>query len=629
MRALGFLLLSLGCWAQKIPRLRFTLPDSPALSFEDGEKPAAISHDPGSEQLYVGGRGAVHVLTFTEAEVNQTRVVLPAEEKALKDCKSQPGAQQAECENFIRVIQRLNSSSIIVCGTNAGSPRCWFLTNDMKLQQNKLGQLISINGENLSPAWPSQPAATIAVEGNLYSALSQQKSTIQRSYGPKKLLRTEDKWLANTEFISAALLPQKEKTLDEIFFFYNEVNKMAGLDEEPVKAQIGRVCKVDEGGKTLLVDSWSTFLKARLVCGHPADPQRFHRLRDAFVLSEGQQGGGMLYGIFSSAWGTTAICTYSMDRVNQIFRTSKLKGYSSVMPAHRPGTCVPYSSPNAPSKATLSIIKEYPEIEQVIYPEGQRPLYMLQTNDTYTQVVADRVLDASNASHTVLYLGTDKGKIHKVLQGEGQTVIIAEMSPFRREAPISGLILDASTGYLYASTEFEVTRLPLADCGQYRETCWKCVLARDPYCGWDLENKRCSAVFQEANATTSSFLQSLHPEAGDVCEGVADQVAQEALKKVSVDPTSYIYLPCPLRSHHAIYTWVKDGAKQYPCDMDGHSCTLRFGENAPMDQGVFKCTATEEGYKEEITVYKLTLNSATVPQLPLMMLFLTIAILLC
>lgn len=60
--------------------------------------------------------------------------------------------------------------------------------------------------------------------------------------------------------------------------------------------------QVDEGGKTLLVDSWSTFLKARLVCGHPADPQRFHRLRDAFVLSEGQQGGGMLYGIFSSAW---------------------------------------------------------------------------------------------------------------------------------------------------------------------------------------------------------------------------------------------------------------------------------------------------------------------------------------
>lgn len=70
--------------------------------------------------------------------------------------------------------------------------------------------------------------------------------------------------------------------------------------------------------------------------------------------------------------------------------------------------CVPYSSPNAPSKATLSIIKEYPEIEQVIYPEGQRPLYMLQTNDTYTQVVADRVLDASNASHTVLYLGTGR-----------------------------------------------------------------------------------------------------------------------------------------------------------------------------------------------------------------------------
>nr|XP_006119458.1 semaphorin-7A-like isoform X1 [Pelodiscus sinensis] len=306
-----------------------------------------------------------------------------------------------------------------------------------------------------------------------------------------------------------------------------------------------------------------------------------------------------------------------MDKVAHAFRTSRLKGYGSGLPAHRPGTCVPYNSPSAPSRAVLAIIKDYPELEAVIYPEGQRPLYVLQTNDTYTRVVADRVWDASNASRTVLYLGTDKGKIHKVLQSRGQTVIIAELSPFRRDAPVSGLALDASTGHLYAATEFEVTRLPLADCGQYRETCWKCVLAKDPYCGWDPDSKKCSAVSQEANDTASSFLQSLDPGAEDVCEGAAEQVAQEALKKVSVDPTSYIYLPCPLRSHHAIYTWVKDGTKQYPCAMDGHSCTLRFGENTPMDQGLFKCTATEDGYREEITAYELTLNVACLPRLSL------------
>uniref|UniRef100_A0A452GXD6 Semaphorin 7A (John Milton Hagen blood group) n=1 Tax=Gopherus agassizii TaxID=38772 RepID=A0A452GXD6_9SAUR len=632
MRSLYLFLLSAFCSAQKIPRLKFTLKDSPVLSFENGEKSTVLFHDAGSEQLYVGGRGALRILTYKESEVNQTQVPLLADEKAEKNCRSKPGAVQAECDNYIRVIQRLNSSSIIVCGTNAGSPKCWFLSNDTRLQQDKRGQALAISGESLAPASPSQPAAAIAVEGSLYSALSQDRSTIQRSYGPRKLLRTEDKWLAKAEFVTAALVPGKESHLDEIYFFYNEVNKTAGLDEEPVKAQLGRVCKVDEGGKSLLVDFWTTFLQARLVCGSPTHPQRFNQLHDAVVLGEGRKGQGMLYGIFASAWGTTAVCAYSMDKVTRAFKTSKLKGYTNILPAHRPGTCVPYNSPNAPSKAVLSIIKDYPEIETVIYPEGQRPLYVLQTNDTYTKVVADRVLDASNTSRSVLYLGTDKGKIHKVLQTGGQTVIIAELSPFRRDAPISGMALDAFTGHLYVATEFEVTRLPLADCGQYRETCWKCVLAKDPYCGWDPDGKKCSAISGESNDTASNFLQNLDPEAEDVCEGAAEQVAPEALKKVSVDPTSYIYLPCPLRSHHAIYTWVKDGSKQYPCAMDGHSCTLRFGENAPMDQGLFKCTATEDGYLEEITAYKLTLNAACIPPLSVTVaagaLFLVVTILL-
>lgn len=111
-----------------------------------------------------------------------------------------------------------------------------------------------------------------------------------------------------------------------------------------------------------------------------------------------------------------------------------------------------------------------------------------------------------------------------------------------------------------------------------------------------------------------------------------EKLAQEALKKVSVDPTGYIYLPCPLRSHHAIYTWVKDD-KTYPCSMDEQSCTLRFGESTPMDQGVFKCTSREEGYQEEITAFKVTLNSGRIPEVSVAVmamgiLFLTITILL-
>uniref|UniRef100_A0ACB8G7V9 Uncharacterized protein n=1 Tax=Sphaerodactylus townsendi TaxID=933632 RepID=A0ACB8G7V9_9SAUR len=469
-----------------------------------------------------------------------------------------------------------------------------------------------------------QPGSDIR-DGNLYSALSGSRSVIQRSYGTKRLIKTDDNWLTRAEFVSAALLAESNKVNDEIYFFYNEVNQSAGLDDEPYKAQLGRVCKMDEGGKNLLIDSWTTFLKARLVCGHPRDPKRFHRLRDAFLLKEGRT----LYGVFSSSWGKAAVCKYSMNEISSAFKTSKLKCYTGSISGPRPGNCVASSSQT--SKNTLTIIKEHPEIETVIYPEGQRPLYLLE-NETYTRVVADRARDASNVTRDVLFLGTDQGKIHKVLQKGDQTVIIAELSPFKKEAPISNMVLDTTMGHLYVSTEFEVVRLSLADCDQYKDTCWNCVLARDPYCGWDPNGHTCSAVSQSGNYS-GSLLQSLDPKSTDVCKGVEERKNQEALKKVSVDTTSYIYLPCPLRSHHATYTWVKDDSTEYACSVDEESCTLRFGESNPMGQGIFKCTSKEEGYREEITAYEVTLNSGRIPEVSLVVvatgvLFLAITILL-
>ncbi|XP_015271517.1 PREDICTED: semaphorin-7A-like [Gekko japonicus] len=548
--------------------------------------------------------------------VTPTRIQLSADEKVKQNCKKKPGANQKECHNFIQVIQRLNATNIIVCGTNAASPKCWLLDNNNTYYES---HTVKLNAGNIVPAFPSQTAVTIAVDGNLYSALSGTKSVIQRSYayGTQKLIKTDDNWLAKAEFVSAALLAESSTVNEEIYFFYNEVNQSASLDDEPYKAQIGRVCKADDGGRSMLTDSWTTFLKARLVCGHPRDPKRFHRLRDAFLLKEGRT----LYGVFSNSWGKTAVCKYSMNEISSAFKTSKLKG---------PGTCVA-SSAQTP-KATLTVIKDYPEIETVIYPEGQHPLYLLENNETYTRVVADRVRDASNTTRDVLFLGTDQGKIHKVLQKGEQTVIIAELSPFKKEAPVSSMVLDTTMGHLYVSTESEVARLSLADCEQYKDTCWNCVLARDPYCGWDPSSLTCSAVSQVRNHS-GSLLQSLDPQSTDVCKGVEEQKSQDALKKVSVDPTGYIYLPCPMRSHHATYTWVKDNAKTYSCSVDGESCTLRFGEANPMDTGVFKCTSKEAGYQEEITAYEVTLNSGRIPEVSLAVvatgvLFLAITILL-
>ncbi|XP_032090155.1 semaphorin-7A-like, partial [Thamnophis elegans] len=609
--------------SQNIPRLRLIPKDAVTRTFNQKEKLISMFHEAGSPQLIVGGRGTVWILTFVESEITPTEVPVHVEEKAKKDCER---AEKGNCDNFIQMIERIENK-ILVCGTNAGAPKCWILVNTT-LQRSSQGQIFTILGENVISSSPLQSAVTIAIEDNLYSALSGNKSSFQRSYGRKKGIKTRDSWLSNAEFEGAALFPHRDRRKDEIFFFYNEVNRSAGLDEELYKIWIGRVCKVDQGEKPASGDFWSTFLKARLVCGSPHEPLLFHHLEDTFVVREEGQTETTLYGVFSSPWGTSAVCAYSMNRISSYFETSKFKGASGPVPYPRPGNCVPPDSSASLAKM-LSFIKDHPELEAVIYPDEEQPLYVLQMNDTYTQVVVDKARDANNVSRDVLFLGTAKGKIHKVLRSKEQTVIIAELSPFKKEAPVTQMILDATTGYLYMSTEFEVTRLPLQDCSQYHGNCWNCILARDPYCGWDAAAKTCSTVSQKNH--TNRLIQSLDSSSTtQACKAAEEKLAQDAIKKVSVDRTAYVYLPCPLRSRHASYSWVKDN-KVYPCAMEDQSCTLRFGQQTPMDEGLFKCTAREKGYKEEIAGFEVALSSGGIPELALMLsgaAFLAITILL-
>lgn len=61
--------------------------------------------------------------------------------------------------------------------------------------------------------------------------------------------------------------------------------------------------QVDEGGiKALLADSWTTFMKARMMCGAGNTQQQYNNLQQAVVLTAPDRRAGVLYGLFSNAW---------------------------------------------------------------------------------------------------------------------------------------------------------------------------------------------------------------------------------------------------------------------------------------------------------------------------------------
>ncbi|MBN3300020.1 SEM7A protein, partial [Amia calva] len=581
--------------------------------YANPENYTSLFHQEGTDVIYIGGRAVIYVLNFTESGLKETQIPVTLDENGREACLGRRAAPEAECENFITVIQKVNDT-FVICGTNAGSPKCWLLQNETELTDTTSnGQLMVAS--HITPPFPSQRSISLSTEGNLYSALSasgQGGGSIRRTYGPRRLLKTEDKWLQNPEFAGAAMVPGVSSHKEEIYFFFSEKNRTATVDEDPYRARIGRVCMVDEGGiKNVLPDSWTTFLKARIMCGVRNSPQQYNRFKEAFLLTGVEKRTGVLYGVFANAWDSTVVCAYSIEEIDKSFSTSKLKGYSSSLPAHRPGTCAFKNVTSTLAAKTLSVIRDHPELEGAIQPVGKGPL-TLPTTQRFTKAAADMVLGVNDEHYSILYLGTDKGNVLKVLHTTEVAFIISQYSLFNTETPVTSLAIDSQKGHLYVGTSSEIQRLPLADCRLYGDSCRECVLSRDPYCGWDKGSDKCVAVPKGYNISSSTILQSLDQSNTSVCGDSADLKAPSTdPKEVLVDQDSPILLPCPVRSYHAYYTWEKDNCqKRYPCSISGGSCILAPTPDLPLKEGIFRCVALENGRKEEIVSYHLVFNGA-------------------
>ncbi|XP_032414096.1 semaphorin-7A [Xiphophorus hellerii] len=596
----------------KSPRLKFIVHEPPRFHFNKPENYISMYHQEGSDTLYVGGQATIYVLTFSDKRVVDMQIPAASDQTAIDTCKAKASPDEMECDNFITVLQKVNDT-FIVCGTNAGSPRCWMLVNDTVLTDVQGGGMIA-PASHISPPFPSQKSINLPADGSLYSAMSSvggHTGLIRRTFGSQKLLKTENVWLLNPQFAGASIIPASEKYKEEIYFFFTEFNKTARVDEEPYRARIGRICTVDEGGiKALLPESFTTFLKARVMCGAGNTQQQYNNMKQAVVLTAQDKRAGVMYGLFSNAWGRTVVCAYSIEDIDRAFSNSKLKGYSSSFGGTRPGMCVRKSPSPADGQnnvKNLGIMRYYPEIEDVIRPVGVNPLD-LPTDDQITHAVADIVLAVNDEHYTVLYLGTDQGKVLKVLHTIQDVFIISQYSLFHNEGPVLNMAIDSQKGHLYVGTAMEVQRLPLADCRRYGHTCRECILSRDPYCGWDKARRKCIAIPPGYNVTTGTLIQNLDSSNSSICEEAAAlKLRQTSPREIVVKgKNTTVFLPCPVHSFHATYRWEKDNCKRnYPCLFSGDFCVLGPVVNTPLKEGVFRCMATEDGFKVEVVSFRL------------------------
>ncbi|KAJ8344487.1 hypothetical protein SKAU_G00318160 [Synaphobranchus kaupii] len=595
--------LTLSLLDDGIPRL-FVHQDSDgnSLWYNQSQRHTVIFLPADSNELYVGGTNCVYRINLESGSLVEN---LPLTVTGEQNCK------EISCENIITVIQQFQDS-LFVCGTNGNTPQCWTLHPQAGNQSTKVTE--SYEGTGISPHIYTQNSLSLTVEGDLYTAvpLNSDGSLLQfrRKAGRRPSVSMHDRWVTEPTFISTSWVRRKEdKDQEKIYVFLREKNSDSSPDADPWISRVARVCKVDEGGsKRFFQNIWTSFLKARLVCGIPRESLYFNRLQDVYVQHADDWKDGRVYALFSSSWNSTAVCIYSMAEIDHIFESSTFRGFGGEIPDPRPGTCVPNSKDLPVS--TIRVLRDHPEMSDWIHPiHRQSPFYISANN--YTKLAVDRVTAANGVAHNVLLLATAHGRIHKILEDDSKPFIISETLLSNRTVPVQSMKLNSKTRKLFVGFPEQIAQLDLQRCRDYNRSCEECVLARDPYCAWN--ELGCTPVSQGGIQNIPGGQTSVCPKNNQETK----RPRRDALSQTKDPPrVSYsvplgvpFYLSCPIYSHHASYTW-EYGGRGNRCQQTGTDCLHLITGMSQDDYGSYYCLSSERDYTMVVSSYQL--NPCTV-----------------
>ncbi|KAG9340315.1 hypothetical protein JZ751_021762 [Albula glossodonta] len=572
--------------------------------------------------------------------------------------------KKGECANFVRLIEPWNRTHLYTCGTGAYKPICTFINRGWRAEEY-LFRLVPgyvDSGKGKCSYDPRQENAAALINGNLYAGVHVDfmgtDFAIFRTLGDRPAVRTEQhdsRWLNEPVFVKIQRIPDStEKNDDKLYFFFREKSLDSGGGASPtVLARVGRVCLNDDGGQRSLVNKWTTFLKAHLVCsvigGDDGVETYFHELRDVFIQSTQDERNPIVYAVFSSAGSVfkgSAVCVYSMADIRNVFNGpfSHKQGhsyqwtpYTGKIPYPRPGTCpggtfTPgFRSTKEFSDEAVNFVRAHPLMYHPVYPVHRRPLVVRTGVDyRFTTIAVDQV-DAVDGRYEVLFLGTgkiqptshhlppDRGTVQKVIvlpkdPHTTEELILEEVEVFRIPAPVKTMkisskrvkhndVLRVSQQQLYVSSERGLTQVSLHRCAVYGKACSDCCLARDPYCAWDGEN---CAPFTAAAKRRSRRQDIKHGDPLRQCRGFNAKVETRLQETVQFGVEgSSAFLECQPRSPQASVKWLlqKDGRRKL---LNRERGLVKTGQGillkslSQSDSGVYHCLATENKFKHTV-----------------------------
>ncbi|XP_032892656.1 semaphorin-3A-like [Amblyraja radiata] len=643
-------------WRPSPARLRFTFSELMVnkriipLSFSASNLHSIIL-DEDNRKLYAAAKDYLLTCNLDNISNRVKKLHWPAAPERINECKMAGKDPDMDCANFLRILHFYNQTHLYVCGTGAFHPRCAYVDTSIF---NRDEQLMLYHdqtecGKGKCPYDPQQRIASAMIEGELYAGISSdfmsRDVAFFRSLGRRRVIRTEQydaTWLQDPKFVKVhAIAESNNEEDDKVYLFFTErAQEVDSGNGKVVYSRVARVCKNDIGGQRSLVNKWSTFLKARLVCSIPSSEgiqTHFDVLQDVFILNGKDKKNPLIYGVFttsSNILNGSAVCVYKMADIVMAFKGEfahkegpdyKWVTYPGRMPYPRPGTCPSstygsYRSTHEYPDEAIFFIRTHPLMHDVVYPVNHRPvLVRVGVDYKFTQIAVDHV-EAVDGQYDVLFIGTDTGVVLKSIytpkaNQEVEEIILEELEVFQDKSPITSMQLSRKRQWLYLGSKSGLVQVSLYQCDLYGKGCAECCLARDPYCTWN--GSSCSTYVPGARRRLTRQV-TLNGDPLTQCfnQGGAMYTWTEE-KSLFVVEGNNTYLECIPKSRLATITWFLE-----PSEKNGILQEVSFGDRIiPIEQGllirqidhqdagVYHCQIEDHGLRW--TLMKVRLNVVT------------------
>ncbi|XP_062519630.1 titin-like isoform X2 [Corticium candelabrum] len=412
-----------------------------------------------------------------------------------------------------------------------------------------------------------------------------------------------------------------------MYFLFRET--AYGVDDHLVYSRVARVCLYDDPSKSKIYPTrFSSFMKARIFCSVPGgleQPYRFDQIVDVFdhvgSIVPSRQESRLMYAIFrtpANAPTGAALCVYSFDEIppgkrptlKTIFNgTFIYKNDKDQWQAERPSEpyrCEPGGKPRNPIAA-----RKYTLMQNTLQQSTDKPLLVLQ-GVSFTSLVVDRVdvFDAtgkSKESYDVVFIGTDNGRVLKVVNLEEGLVIIEEIMVMESSSNTEGVTcqltgglkftmkLDSGKGQLFLAVDNDsvIMKVSVERC-HLHTNCVKCVKAQDPYCGWCEEEKRCTA----RRACLRGWTQDVKTGLVHNCEnaGYSSPIITSFPPKIKyyVQRNNRVEFRCRAAGLPPPYLqWTRNGkVVAHLQDGKSHELVLQLPSVELFDSGMYVCAAS-------------------------------------